>query len=188
MTTQLRSLADQMLSALAYVLGVSTGEFRVETGDHWVTAEVGDVSLSAFLDDEGMVTAYEASHVDSDEEPVRVEAGAPVVGLVPLRVVGLIDEVLGQRVDPLHGPRVAGHLVVEELSHLPHRPGRVLSRRSPAHRRLLLVFRIRPAAASTSSLLTPSSRASEISLALWRRAHLSSSVSRATLARTITLK
>ena len=77
MTTQLRSLADQMLSALAYVLDVSTGEFRVETGDHWVTAEVGDVSLSAFLDDEGVVTAYEASHVDSDEEPVRVEADEP---------------------------------------------------------------------------------------------------------------
>ena len=52
MTTQFRSLADQMLSALAYVLDVSTGEFRVETGDHWVTAEVGDVSLSAFLDDQ----------------------------------------------------------------------------------------------------------------------------------------
>lgn len=74
MTAQLRSLADQMLSALAYVLDVSTGEFRVETGDRWVTAEVGDVSLSAFLDDEGVVTAYEASRVDSDEEPVRVEA------------------------------------------------------------------------------------------------------------------
>lgn len=41
MTAQLRSLADQMLSALAYVLDVSTGEFRAETGDHWVTAEVG---------------------------------------------------------------------------------------------------------------------------------------------------
>ena len=77
MTVQLRSLADQMLSALAYVLDVSTGEFRVETGDHWVTAEVGDVSLSAFLDDQEMVTAYEACHVDSDEEPVRVEAGEP---------------------------------------------------------------------------------------------------------------
>lgn len=74
MTAQLRSLADQMLSALAYVLDVSTGEFRAETGDHWVTVGTGDVSLSVFLDDEGMVAAYEASRVDSDEEPVRVEA------------------------------------------------------------------------------------------------------------------
>lgn len=74
MTAQLRSLADQMLSALAYVLDVSTGELRAETGDHWVTAEVGDVSLSIFLDDEGVVTAYEASRVDSGEESVRVEA------------------------------------------------------------------------------------------------------------------
>ena len=41
MTAQLRSLADQMLSALAYVLDVSTGEFRAEIGDRWVTAEVG---------------------------------------------------------------------------------------------------------------------------------------------------
>ena len=86
MTTQLRNLADQMLSALAYVLDVSTGEFRVETGDHWVTAEVGDVSLSAFLNDEGMVTAYEASHVDSGEEPVRVEAVEPTRDLDRLSV------------------------------------------------------------------------------------------------------
>ena len=75
-----------MLSALAYVLDVSTGEFRVETGDHWVTAEVGDVSLSAFLNDEGMVTAYEASHVDSGEEPVRVEAVEPTRDLDRLSV------------------------------------------------------------------------------------------------------
>lgn len=86
MTAQLRNLADQMLSALAYVLDVSTREFRVETGDRWVTAEVGDVSLSAFLDDEGMVTAYEACHVDSDEEPVRVEAGEPARDLDHLSV------------------------------------------------------------------------------------------------------
>lgn len=86
MTAQLHNLADQMLSALAYVLDVSTGEFRVETGDHWVTAEVGDVSLSAFLNDEGMVTAYEASHVDSGEEPVRVEAVEPTRDLDRLSV------------------------------------------------------------------------------------------------------
>jgi len=90
MTAQLRSLADQMLSALAYVLDVSTGEFRVETGDHWVTAEVGDVSLSALLDDEGVVTAYEASHVDSDKEPVRVEAGEPTWGLDHLSVARVL--------------------------------------------------------------------------------------------------
>ena len=86
MTAQLRSLADQMLSALAYVLDVSTGEFRAEAGDHWVTVEAGDVSLSVLLDDEGVVTAYEASHVDSDEEPVRVEAGEPTRGLDHLSV------------------------------------------------------------------------------------------------------
>lgn len=86
MTTQLRSLADQMLSSLAYVLDVFTGEFRVETGDHWVTAEVGDVSLSAFLNDEGVVTAYEASRVDNDEDPVRVEAGEPTRDLDNLSV------------------------------------------------------------------------------------------------------
>ena len=86
MTAQLRSLADQMLSALAYILNVSTGEFRVETGDHWVTAEVGDISLSVFLNDEGMVTAYEASHVDSGEEPVRVEASEPTRDLDHLSV------------------------------------------------------------------------------------------------------
>lgn len=90
MTTQFRSLADQMLSALAYVLDVSTGEFRVETGDHWVTAEVGDVSLSAFLDDQEMVTAYEACHVDSDEEPVRVEAGEPTRDLDHLSVAKVL--------------------------------------------------------------------------------------------------
>ena len=90
MTAQLRSLADQMLSALAYVLDVSTGEFRAEIGDRWVTAEVGDVSLSAFLDDEGMVTAYEASHVDSDKEPVRVEAGEPTRDLDHLSVARVL--------------------------------------------------------------------------------------------------
>lgn len=90
MTAQLRSLADQMLSALAYVLDVSTGEFRAEIGDRWVTAEVGDVSLSAFLDDEGMVTAYEASRVDSDEEPVRVEAGEPARDLDHLSVARVL--------------------------------------------------------------------------------------------------
>ena len=90
MTTQLRSLADQMLSSLAYVLGVSTGEFRVEVGDHWVTAEVGDVSLSAFLDDEGVVTAYEACHVDSDKEPVRVEASKSTRDLNHLSVARVL--------------------------------------------------------------------------------------------------
>ena len=90
MTAQLRNLADQMLSALAYVLNVSTGEFRVETGDHWVTAEVGDVSLSAFLDDEGVVAAYEASRVDSDEEPVRVEASESTRDLDHLSVAKVL--------------------------------------------------------------------------------------------------
>ena len=97
MTAQLRSLADQMLSALAYVLDVSTGELRVETGDHWVTAEVGDVSLSAFLDDEGMVTAYEASRVDSNEEPVRVEAGEPTRNLDHLSVARVLLMLLAAR-------------------------------------------------------------------------------------------
>ena len=97
MTAQLHSLADQMLSALAYVLDVSTGDFRAETGDHWVTAEVGDVSLSAFLDDEGVVTAYEASHVDSDEEPVRVEAGEPTWDLDHLSVAKVLLMLLATR-------------------------------------------------------------------------------------------
>ena len=97
MTTQLRSLADQMLSALAYVLDVSTGEFRVEAGDHWVTAEVGDVSLSIFLDDQEMVTAYEASHVDSDEEPVRVEASEPTWDLDHLSVARVLLTLLVAR-------------------------------------------------------------------------------------------
>lgn len=97
MTAQLRSLADQMLSSLVYVLDVFTGEFRVETGDHWVTAEVGDVSLSAFLNDEGMVTAYEACHVDSDEEPVRVEAGEPARDLDHLSVARVLLMLLAAR-------------------------------------------------------------------------------------------
>ena len=97
MTAQLRNLADQMLSALAYVLDVSTGEFRVETGDNWVTAEVGDVSLSVFLDNEGVVTAYEASHVDSDEEPVRVEAGEPTRDLDHLSVAKVLLMLLAAR-------------------------------------------------------------------------------------------
>ena len=97
MTAQLRSLADQMLSSLAYVLDVFTGEFRVETGDHWVTAGVGDVSLSAFLNDEGMVTAYEACHVDSDKEPVRVEAGEPARDLDHLSVARVLLMLLAAR-------------------------------------------------------------------------------------------
>ena len=62
-----------------------------------VTAEVGDVSLSAFLDDEGVVTAYEACHVDSDEEPVRVEADEPTRDLDHLSVAKALLMLLAAR-------------------------------------------------------------------------------------------
>lgn len=97
MTAQLRSLADQMLSTLAYVLDMSTGEFRAETGDHWVTTEVGDVSLSVFLDDEGVVTAYEASRINSDEEPARVEAVKSTRDLDHLSVAKVLLMLLAAR-------------------------------------------------------------------------------------------